>query len=88
MFFTGLAPLVWSAPPEIVRINREEWLPVLRALQVLLHQLGSDTNDMLALPVLDHVQRLECADDVLLSETSHCTALCDNKTTIITINTK
>lgn len=38
---------------------------------MLLHQLGSDTDDMLPLPILDHVQGLQGADDVILCDARH-----------------
>ena len=46
-------------------------LLVLGALEVLFHQLGGDTDDMLALPVLHHVERLQRADDVTLRDAGH-----------------
>lgn len=46
-------------------------LLVLGTLQVLLHQFGRHTDDVLALPVLDHVERLQGADDVTLSDAGH-----------------
>lgn len=44
---------------------------VLSALQVFLHQFGRDTDDVLTLPVLDHVERLQRADDVTLCDAGH-----------------
>lgn len=44
---------------------------VLGTLQVLFHQFGRHTDDMLTLPVLDHVERLQGADDVTLSDAGH-----------------
>lgn len=41
---------------------------------MLLDQLGCDADDMLPLPVLDHVQRLQCTDDVILRDACHLTA--------------
>lgn len=47
------------------------WFLVLGALQVLLHQFGGHTDDVLALPVLDHVEGLQGADDVALGDAGH-----------------
>lgn len=44
---------------------------VLGALQVLLHQLGGHADDVLTLPVLHHVERLQRADDVTLRDAGH-----------------
>lgn len=44
---------------------------VLGTLQVLFHQFGRHTDDMLTLPVLDHVEGLQGADDVTLSDAGH-----------------
>ena len=38
---------------------------------MLLHQFGRHTDDMLALPVLHHVERLQRADDVTLRDAGH-----------------
>ena len=47
------------------------WFLILSAFEVFLHQLGCDTDHVLALPVLDHVEGLEGADDVILSDARH-----------------
>lgn len=57
-----------SVPPQLTCDGR---LLVLGALQVLLHQFGCDADDMLPLPVLHHVERLQRADDVTLSDAGH-----------------
>lgn len=44
---------------------------VLGTLQVLFYQFGRHTDDMLTLPVLDHIERLQGADDVTLSDAGH-----------------
>lgn len=44
---------------------------VLGTLQVLFNQFGRHTDDMLTLPVLDHVEGLQGADDVTLSDAGH-----------------
>lgn len=49
------------------------WLLVLGALQVLLHQFGRHTDNMLTLPVLHHIERLQRADDVTLRDAGHLT---------------
>jgi len=46
-------------------------LLVLGALQVLLHQFGRHTDDVLTLPVFHHVERLQRADDVALRDAGH-----------------
>lgn len=38
---------------------------------MFLHQFGRDTDDVLTLPVLDHVERLQRADDVTLRDAGH-----------------
>ena len=57
-----------------VSVHSELRPAVLSTLHVLLYQFGSDTNDVLALPVLDHVQGLEGADDVLMSDAGQVAA--------------
>lgn len=47
------------------------WFLVLGALQVLLHQFGRHTDDVLTFPVLHHVERLQRADDVTLCDAGH-----------------
>ena len=63
-----------SRPFEIVRVHTEQWFAILCALQVFLDQLWGYTDYVLAFPVFHHVQRLECANDVLLSKACHRTA--------------
>lgn len=46
-------------------------LLVLGALQVLLHQFGRHTDDVLTFPVFHHVERLQRADDVTLRDAGH-----------------
>lgn len=38
---------------------------------MFLHQFGCDADDVLTLPVLDHVERLQRADDVTLCDAGH-----------------
>ena len=73
MFFTGFASLVRSTPPKVVRVYAQQRFTILCALHVFINQLWGDADNMLTFPVLDHVESLEGTDDVLLSETSHCT---------------
>lgn len=47
------------------------WFLVLGTLQVLFHQFGRHADHMLTLPVLDHVERLQGADDVTLCDAGH-----------------
>lgn len=44
---------------------------------MFLHQLGCDTDHVLALPVLNHVEGLEGANDVILSDARHLAAQAD-----------
>ena len=73
-FLGALAPLAGRVPSQIVSVHSELRPAVLSTLHVLLYQFGSDTNDVLALPVLDHVQGLEGADDVLVSDAGQVAA--------------
>lgn len=68
MLSARFGPLVRRVPAEVVRINNQTRPPVLCILQVLLHQLGSDTDEVLSLPVLYHVECLQRADDVVLRD--------------------
>ena len=74
VFLGALAPLAGRVPSQIVSVHSELRPVVLSTLHVLLYQFGSDTNDVLALPVLDHVQGLEGADDVLVSDSGQVAA--------------
>ena len=47
------------------------WFLVLGTLQVLFNQFGRHADNMLTLPVLDHIERLQGADDVTLCDTGH-----------------
>ena len=73
MLLAGLSSLVGRVPSQVVSVHREQGLAVLGTLHVLLHQLGRDTDDVLALPVLDHIEGLQRADDVLLGDAGHRT---------------
>lgn len=61
-------------PPETGRVDGDGRPAVLGALDVLLHQFGSDADHVLPLPVLDHVERLQRADDVVLCDRGHLAA--------------
>ena len=74
VFLGALAPLAGRVPSQIVSVHSELRPAVLSTLHVLLYQFGSDTNDVLALPVLGHVQGLEGADDVLVSDAGQVAA--------------
>lgn len=50
------------------------WFLVLGALQVLLHQFGRHTDNVLTFPVLHHIERLQRADDVTLRDAGHLAA--------------
>ena len=74
VFLGALAPLAGRVPSQIVSVHSELRPAVLSTLHVLLYQFGSDTNDVLAFPILDHVQGLEGADDVLVSDAGQVAA--------------
>lgn len=38
---------------------------------MFFNQFRSDTDDMLTLPILDHVEGLKCGDDVILCDGCH-----------------
>ena len=79
MFLGRLDSLARSVPPQVVRVHSQERASVLCTLHVLFDQLGGHTYHMLALPVLDHVERLQCTDDVFLSDAGHhtvCVCVC------------
>ncbi len=46
-------------------------------LEVLLDDLGRDRDDVLALPVLDQIERLQRADDVLRLDGGHLAHVLD-----------
>ena len=73
MFLACLNPPIRRAPPEIVGVNSQAGFPVLCTLHVFFHQLGGDTDHMLALPVFDHVEGLQRTNDVFLGDAGHCT---------------
>lgn len=64
-------------PADAAGVDGEGGPLVLRALQVLLDQLGCDAYDVLPLPILDEVQRLEGGDDVVLGDAGHRTQILD-----------
>lgn len=49
----------------------DRWFLVLGTLQVLFHQFGRNADNVLTLPVLDHIERLQGADDVTLCDAGH-----------------
>lgn len=49
----------------------DRWFLILGAFEVFLYQLRCDADHMLALPVLDHVEGLQGADDVILRDAGH-----------------
>lgn len=59
---------------KISRLTCDWWFLVLGALQVLLDQFGRHTDNVLTLPVLHHVERLQRADDVTLCDAGHLAA--------------
>ena len=69
----GLSPLIRRAPSQVVRVHSQQGSAILGTLHVLFYQFGSDADNVLAFPVLDHVQGLQGTDDVLLGDAGHCT---------------
>lgn len=65
--------LLLLKPEQGAALTCDRRLLVLGALQVLLHQFGRHADHVLALPVLDHVERLKRADDVTLRDAGHLT---------------
>ena len=53
------------------RVDRQPWFFELGRFDVLLDQLRSHANNMLAFPVLDHVHRLQSGDYVALCNARH-----------------
>lgn len=49
----------------------DRWFLILGTFEVFLYQLRCDTDHMLALPVLDHVEGLQSADDIILGDAGH-----------------
>lgn len=47
------------------------WFLVLGTLQVLFHQFGCNADNVLTLPVLNHIERLQGAYDVTLCDAGH-----------------
>ena len=58
-------------PPDHARVHSQQRALVLGRAQVLLHQLGRHADHVLALPVLDQVERLQGGDDVRLGDGGH-----------------
>lgn len=73
----GFLPLL--KPQQGAALTCDRRLLVLGALQVLLHQFGRHADHVLALPVLDHVERLKRADDVTLRDAGHLTGRGEKK---------
>ena len=71
----------WRGPAEAGGVDGDGWPFVLCRLDVFLDQFGGDTDDVLTLPILHHVERLQRADDVTLRDTCHVTGQIENKTT-------
>lgn len=49
----------------------DRWFLILGTFEVFFYQLRGDTDHMLAFPVLDHVEGLQGADDVVLGDAGH-----------------
>ena len=69
MLLGALGALEGWSPPEVVLIHSELWFAILSTLHVLLNELWSDTDDVLSLPILHHIEGLEGADDILVGDT-------------------
>ena len=71
--FIWLCSLCWGVPPEVVSVHQQGRWPILGTSNVLLHLFGLHTHHILPLPVLDHVEGLKRANNVLLCEGRHFT---------------
>ena len=69
----GGAEFAVRRPLDGRRVDGEAGLLELGRLDVLLDQFGRDADDVLALPVLDHVHRLQRRHDVALRDARHLT---------------
>ena len=70
----------WWGPAQTLGVYHQGRPAVLcRGPYVLLNQFRRDTDDVLSLPVLHHVERLQGADDVCVCDTRQLTA---NTTTV------
>lgn len=56
---------------QIGQLACDWWFLVLGTFKVLFDQFGRHTDNMLTLPVLDHIERLQGADDVTLCDAGH-----------------
>ena len=68
MLLPRLGSLVGRVPTEVVGVDEEVWPAVLGTAHVLLDELWRDADEVLPLPVLDHVEGLQRANDVVLSD--------------------
>ena len=50
--------LIRRGPPQEVCVNSQQWLAILSTFHVLLDNFRSDTDDMLSLPIFDHIESL------------------------------
>lgn len=66
---------ILGSPP----LTCDGWFFILGTFEVFFYQLGCDTDHMLALPVLDHVEGLQGADDVILGDAGHLAAERDKR---------
>ena len=71
--FVRFCSLCWRVPPQIVSVHQQCGRAVLGTANVLLNLLRLHTHHILSLPVLDHVEGLQRADDVLLCKGRHFT---------------
>ena len=67
-----LVRFLGRGPLDGIVVHHQTRLFVLRRLEMLLYQLGCNADDVLALPVLDQVQRLQGGNDITLSDARHC----------------
>lgn len=58
-------------PSDGGHVDCQTWPFKLRRFDVILHQFGCDANNVLTLPIFDHVHRLQSRDDVALSDARH-----------------
>ncbi len=60
-------------PPQTRGVNGQRGAAVLCTFNVFFDEFWGDTNHVLSLPVFDHVEWLQGADDVCLCNTGHLT---------------
>ena len=73
LFVENFGYFRWWRPAKVLGFDHDRGPFVLGALDVFINQLRCDTDNVLTLPVLDHVQCLQRANYVTLRYTGHLT---------------